>query len=99
VGDDHELVQGQPTNDGIEGIPNITRREILPCEMMEPEPTPENGREGESLDMEICNFWKAARLMRLKTAPPSIRMWYSLTLAMVGETTSGSCPAPAMFLG
>jgi hypothetical protein len=26
-------------------------------------------------------------------------MWYNLTLAMVGETTSGSCPAPAMFLG
>jgi hypothetical protein len=37
--------------------------------------------------------------MRLRVALPSIRMWYSLTLVMVRETTSGSCPAPAMFLG
>jgi hypothetical protein len=61
-------------------------------------PTPENRREGASLDIEICNFWKAARLMRLRTAPPSIRTWYSLTLEMVREMTSWSCPAPAMFL-
>jgi hypothetical protein len=26
-------------------------------------------------------------------------MWYSLILAMVGEMTSGSYPAPTMFLG
>jgi hypothetical protein len=37
--------------------------------------------------------------MRLNTASPSIKMWYSLTLEMVGETSSGSCLAPAMFLG
>jgi hypothetical protein len=48
--------------------------------------------------MGIYSFWKAMRLMRLRDAPPSIRTWYSLTLAMVEETTSGSCPAPTMFL-
>jgi hypothetical protein len=37
--------------------------------------------------------------MRLRAIPPSIRMWYSLTLAMVRETSNGSCPAPTMFLG
>jgi hypothetical protein len=72
---------------------------MLPHRMMEPRPTPKNGREGVSLDMGIYSFWIAARLMRLRAAPPSIRTWYSLTLAMVGETTNGRCPAPAMFLG
>jgi hypothetical protein len=67
--------------------------------MIEPEPTPKNGHEGESLDMGICSFWKASRLMRLGTGPPSIRTWYNLTLAMVGEMTNGSYLAPAMFLG
>jgi hypothetical protein len=67
--------------------------------MMELGPKPENGCEGESLDMGICSFWKAARLMRLRAAPPSVRMWYSLTLVMVRETTSGSYPALAMLLG
>jgi hypothetical protein len=71
---------------------------MLPRGMMELGPTPKNGREGVSLDMEIRNFWKAARLMRLRAAPPLISMWYSLTLVMVGEMTSRSCPAPAMFL-
>jgi hypothetical protein len=37
--------------------------------------------------------------MRLRATPPSIRTWYSLTLAMVGETSSSSYPAPAMLLG
>jgi hypothetical protein len=72
---------------------------MLPCGMMEPVPAPKNWREGGSLDMGICIFWKAAKLMRLRAALPSIRMWYNLMLAMVGETTSGSCPAPATFLG
>jgi hypothetical protein len=72
---------------------------MLPCGMMEPEPTPENGCEGESLDMGIYSFWKAVRLMRLRVALPSIKMRYSLTLAMVREMTSGSYPANAMFLG
>jgi hypothetical protein len=63
---------------------------MLPHGMMEPRPTPKNGRDGASLDMEICSFWKAARLMRLRAAPPSIRTCYSLTLAMVGEVTTGS---------
>jgi hypothetical protein len=62
-------------------------------------PTPKNGHEGESLHMEIYGFWKAARLMRLRVAPPSTRTWYNLMLAMVGEMTSGSCQAPDMFLG
>jgi hypothetical protein len=67
--------------------------------MMDPRPTPENGREGESLDVGIYSFWKAMRLMRLRAAPPSISMWYNLMLVMVREMTSGSCPVPAMFLG
>jgi hypothetical protein len=37
--------------------------------------------------------------MRLRVVPPSIRTWYSLMLAMVGEMTSRSYPAPNMFLG
>jgi hypothetical protein len=37
--------------------------------------------------------------MRLRAAPPSTRIWYSLTLVMVGEMGSGSYPALAMFLG
>jgi hypothetical protein len=37
--------------------------------------------------------------MRLSVAPPLIKTWYNLTLAMVGEISSGSCPAPAMLLG
>jgi hypothetical protein len=72
---------------------------MLPHGMMDPGPTPKNGREEESLDMEICIFCKAAKLMRLRATLPSIRMWYNLVLAMVGETTSRSYPAPDMFLG
>jgi hypothetical protein len=37
--------------------------------------------------------------MRLSVASPSIKTWYSLMLAIVGETRSGSCPAPAMLMG
>jgi hypothetical protein len=37
--------------------------------------------------------------MRLSAVLPPIRMWYNLTLEMMGVTTSGSCLAPAMFLG
>jgi hypothetical protein len=62
-------------------------------------PTPENGREGASFDIRICSFLKAVRLMRLRAAPPSTKMWYNLLLAMVGMMSSGSYPAPAMFLG
>jgi hypothetical protein len=69
---------------------------MLPRGMMKLRTTPKNGREGVSLDKGICSFWKATRLMRLRAAPPSIRTWYNL---MVGEMTSGSCPAPTMFLG
>jgi hypothetical protein len=32
-------------------------------------------------------------------APPSTRTWYNLMLAMVGDTSSGSCLASDMFLG
>jgi hypothetical protein len=72
---------------------------MLPSGMIESEPTLKNGHERVSLDMGICSFWKAARLMRLKTTPLSIRMWYNMTLAMVGEPTSGSYLAPTIFLG
>jgi hypothetical protein len=37
--------------------------------------------------------------MGLRAAPPIIRTWYSLTLVMVGQMTSGSCLTPAMFMG
>jgi hypothetical protein len=67
--------------------------------MMEPGPTPENGRGGESLDMEIWYSCKAARLMRLRATPPSIKVWYNLMVVMVGEMTSGSYSTPDMFLG
>jgi hypothetical protein len=71
---------------------------MLPRGIMEPGPTPKNGHEGASLDMGICSFSKVARLMRLRAIPLSIRTWYSLMLAMVGEMTCRSCPALTMFL-
>jgi hypothetical protein len=37
--------------------------------------------------------------MRLRATPSSIKTWYNLTLKMVGEISSGSCPAPVMLLG
>jgi hypothetical protein len=61
-------------------------------------PTPENGRDDWSFPIRIYTFLKAARLMRLNATPPSIKMWHNLTLAMVGETSSGSYPAPTMLL-
>jgi hypothetical protein len=44
---------------------------MLPRGMTEPKPTPENGCEGATLNIRISNFLKAARLMRLRAAPPS----------------------------
>jgi hypothetical protein len=78
---------------------NVTGREMLPRGIMDPGLTPVNGRESWSFDIRICSFLKAARLMRLSAAPPLTRASYNLMLAMVGETSSGSSPAPAMFLG
>jgi hypothetical protein len=77
-------------------IPNVTGREMQPRGVTDTGPTPENGRDGWSLPISIYSFLKAARLMRLKDVPPSIKTWYSLTLEMVGETSSGSWPALAM---
>jgi hypothetical protein len=76
------------------GVPNIIGREMLPRGVMEPGSTPGNGCKGVSLDMGICIFWKATRLVRLRGAPPSIRMWYSLTLAMVGRQLAGAFQHP-----
>jgi hypothetical protein len=80
-------------------IPKVTGREKQPRGITDTGPTLENGRDGWSFPIGICSFFKAARLMRLSVAPPSIKTCYSLMLAMVGETSSGSCPAPAMLLG
>jgi hypothetical protein len=81
------------------GVPNLTGREMLPCDITDTGPTPENGHDGASFDIEICSFLKAMRLMRLRAAPPSTRTWYNRMLAIVRETSNGSCPAPALFLG
>jgi hypothetical protein len=54
---------------------------------------------GWNFDIAIYSFLKAAKLIRFSAAPPSIRTWYNLMLMMVRETSSGSCPAPAMLLG
>jgi hypothetical protein len=79
-------------------VPNMTGREIQSCGITDTRPTLENGRDDWSFPIEIYSFLKAARLMRLSTTPPSIKTCYNLMLAMVGETSSGSCPAPAMLL-
>jgi hypothetical protein len=81
------------------GVPNVTGREIQPRGITDTRPTSENGREGWSFDIRICSFFKAARLIRLRVAPPSIRTWYNLMLVMVGEAISESCLAPTMLLG
>jgi hypothetical protein len=81
------------------GVSNVTGREIHPCGITDTGPTTENGREGWSFDIRICSFFKATRMMRLRAAPPSIRMWYNFMLVMVGEIISGSCPTPTMHLG
>jgi hypothetical protein len=80
-------------------VPNVIGREMLPHGMTDIGPTPENGIDGRSFPIRICSLLNAARLMRLSAIPLSIKTWYSLTLAMVGETSSGSCPMPAMLLG
>jgi hypothetical protein len=80
-------------------VPNVTGREMQPRGITDTGPTPENEHDDWSFPIGICSFLKAARLMRLRVAPPSIKMWYSLTLEMVGETSSGSCLASAMLLG
>jgi hypothetical protein len=71
-------------------VPNVTGREMQPCGVTDTEPTSENGRDGWSFPIGICSFLKATRLIRLRAAPPSIKMWYNLTLEMVGETKSRS---------
>jgi hypothetical protein len=80
-------------------VPNVNGREMQPRGVTDTRSTPENGCDGWSFPIGICNFLKAARLMRLRVAPPSIKMWYNLTLEMVGETSSGSFAALAMLLG
>jgi hypothetical protein len=80
-------------------VPNVTGREIQPRGITDTKPTPENEREGWSFDIRICSFLKTTRLIRLRVAPPSVRIWYSLMLVMVGEMINGSCPAPDMLLG
>jgi hypothetical protein len=67
------------------GVLNVTGREIQPRGITDTGSTPQNGRDGWSFDIRICNFLKAVRLIRLRAAPPSIRTWYNLMLVMVGE--------------
>jgi hypothetical protein len=80
-------------------IPNMTGREMQLHGMTNTGPTPENSCDGWSFPIRIYSFLKAARLMRLSAAPQSIKTWYNLTMAMVGETSSGSYLVPAMLLG
>jgi hypothetical protein len=53
----------------------MTRREILPHGIIDTRPTPENGCDGVSFDIEIYSFLKVVRLMRLRAAPPSTKTW------------------------
>jgi hypothetical protein len=69
----------------LSAVPNVTRREMQPCGIIDTGPTPKNGRDSWSFPISICSFLKAARLMRLRTAPPSIKTCYILTLEIVGE--------------
>jgi hypothetical protein len=71
---------------------------MLPRGIKDPRPNLENEHDRMSLDIRICSFFKAARLVRLRAATPSTRTWYNLTLAMAGETSSGSYLTPTMFL-
>jgi hypothetical protein len=71
-------------------LPNVTGREMQPRGVTNTRPTSENGCDGWSFLIGIYSFLKAARLMRLRAAPPSIKIWYNLMLEMVGETRSGS---------
>jgi hypothetical protein len=81
------------------GVLNVTGREIQPHGITNIGPTLENGSEGWSFDIRIHSFLKAARLIRLRAASPSIRTWYMSILVMVGETISGSCPVRVILLG
>jgi hypothetical protein len=81
------------------GVLNVTGREMHLHGMTGTGPTHENGCDGWSFDIGIYRFLKAAKLIRFSVVPSSIRIWYSLTLMMVKETSSGSYPAPAMLLG
>jgi hypothetical protein len=58
----------------ISAVPNVTGREMQPRGITNIGPTPENGRDGCSFPIGIYSFLKAARLMKLRAAPPSIRM-------------------------
>jgi hypothetical protein len=80
-------------------VPNVTGREIKRHGITDTGPTPENGRDNWSFSIGIYNFLKVVRLMRLSAAPPLIKTWYNLILAMVGETSSGSCPTHDMLFG
>jgi hypothetical protein len=57
-------------------VPNVTGRELQPRGVTNTGPTLENGRDGWSYPIGICIFLKAARLMSLRAAPPSIKTWY-----------------------
>jgi hypothetical protein len=50
-------------------VPNVTGREMQPRGVTDTGPTPEKGRDGWSFPIDIYNFLKAARLMRLRVAP------------------------------
>jgi hypothetical protein len=71
-------------------VPNVTGREMQPRGVTDIGPTLENGRDGWSFPIGICSFLRAARLMRLRAAPLSIKTWNSLTLEMIGETSNRS---------
>jgi hypothetical protein len=71
-------------------VPNVTRREIHPHGMTSTGPILENGRDGWSIDIGICSFLKAAKLVKFSNAPPSIMTWYNVMLTMVGEASNRS---------
>jgi hypothetical protein len=93
--DNHRI--GQPPR--MVDLPYVTGREMQLRGITATRPTPENGRDNFRFPIGICSFLKVVKLLRLRATPPSIRTWYSLTLVMVGETSSGSCQAPALLLG
>jgi hypothetical protein len=83
----------------LSAVPNVTGREMQPRGITDTWPTPENRCDGWSFAIGICSFLVGSRLLRLRAAHPSIRTWYSLTLTMVGETSSGSYQVLTMLLG
>jgi hypothetical protein len=68
------------------GVLNVTGREIQPHGINDTKPTPENGCEGYSFDIGICSFLKLERLMRLRAAPPSIRMLLTFLMQLRNGT-------------